>query len=117
MSATLTGAVRPAPTRRSGRAYLRVGLAIVGLLLAAWVALGVLRAESVARAYFAAAHGGGATLANVTIEGSGPAIPPFWSVRISGDVVETGQTTPVYRSHLILWVEPLSGWALVNAGG
>lgn len=117
MAATLRGPTRPTPSRRSRGADVRVALAIVGLLLVAWVALGVFRSESVARSYFATAHGGGATVANVTIDSTGPAIPPFWSVSISGDVVQAGQTTPVYRSHLILWVEPLSGWVLVNAGG
>ena len=89
----------------------------VALLLAIWLAAGLFRAETVARDYFAAEHGEGATVADVHVEGSGPAIPPFWSVTISGDVIEADKTTPAYRSAMILWVEPITGWVLVTGAG
>ena len=79
-------------------------MVVIAVVLAVWVGLGSLRATTIARAYFAQAHGPGATVANVQIEGAGPAIPPFWSVTISGHVIEAGSTTPAYQSHVILWV-------------
>jgi hypothetical protein len=46
-----------------------------------------------------------------------PVVPPFWSVSISGDVIQPGQTRPVYRSYMNVWVEPITGWViLMNAG-
>jgi hypothetical protein len=90
---------------------------VLVVMLAVWLVAGIVRAETVARDYFGTAHGLGATVADVHVEGSGPAIPPFWSVTISGDVIEAGKTTPSYRSALILWVEPITGWVIVNGAG
>ncbi len=95
----------------------RAWLLVFAVLVAVWLAAGIWRAETVARGYFATAHGEGATVANVQVEGSGPAIPPIWSVTISGDVMEAGKTTPSYRSAMILWVEPIAGWVMVNGAG
>jgi hypothetical protein len=47
----------------------------------------------------------------------GPALPPFWSVSIDGDVTQPGQTSPAYRSHLTIWVEPISGWVIQMDAG
>lgn len=90
---------------------------VIVAVLATWLGLGTLRAAAIARDYFAGAHGPGATTANVRIEGAGPAIPPFWSVTISGDVIEAGRTTPAYQSHMILWVESITGLAFVIGSG
>ena len=95
----------------------RPWLLVLAVLLAIWLAAGLFRAETVARGYFATAHGEGVTVADVHIEGSGPAVPPFWSVTINGDVIEAGNTTPSYRSAMVLWVEPITGWVIVNGAG
>jgi hypothetical protein len=106
-----TGARRRFRTRR-----IRL-MVIIAVVLAAWLLIGLLRAESIARDYFAHAHGPGATVINVQIERTRPAIPPFWAVFIGGDVIEAGKTTPAYRSHMILWVESITGWVLVFGAG
>lgn len=93
-----------------------VAVVVLGLV-AVWVAAVLVRSGGVARDYFASAHGTGSAATNVTIDGSGPAVPPFWSVTISGDVTEPGGTAPAYRSSMILWVEPVSGLVIVQASG
>ena len=113
---TGAGVVIQAEARRPFPARLVLAVVIVAVL-ASWLGLGSLRATAVARDYFGQAHGPGATVANVQIEGAGPVIPPFWSVTISGDVIEAGRTTPVYQSHMILWVELITGWVFVNGSG
>lgn len=92
-------------------------LAVILGVLAVWLGLGSLRATTIARDDFARAHGAEATVVNVQVEGAGPAIPPFWSVAISGDVIEAGRTAPAYRSSMILWVEPITGSVLVIGSG
>lgn len=82
-----------------------------------WLVAGSLRAGDLARAYFATAHGPGATVTNVQIDAASPAVPPFWSVTVSGDVTEEGRTTPSYESHMILWVEPITGIVLGAGSG
>jgi len=101
---------RPFPARLAG-------VVVLVVVLASWLGLGSLRATAIARDYFAQAHGPGALVANVQVEGAGPAIPPFWSVTISGDVIEAGRTTPAYRSQMILWVESITGWVFVSGSG
>jgi hypothetical protein len=93
--------------------------AVAGLLvaLAAWLVIGVLRAEPVARDYFAHAHGEGATVENVEVMTVTPVIPPFWAVNISGEVIEAGRTAPGYISAMWLWIEPITGWVLVFGAG
>jgi hypothetical protein len=84
---------------------------------AAWLIIGVLRSEAVARDYFAHAHGAGTTVVNVGVEFEGPAIPPFWVVKISGDAIEAGRTKPVYRSAMFLVVELITGSVIVIGAG
>jgi hypothetical protein len=110
------GAVIQARTRRTTPPWV-AWVVVLMVVLAVWLGLGSLRATTIARDAFAVAHGPGATVANVQIEGSGPAIPPFWSVTISGDVIEAGRTDPAYRSHMILWVEPITGSVFVGGSG
>lgn len=88
----------------------------MAVVLAVWLALGLLRAESVARAYYARAHGLGAHVVNVEANLQ-PAVPPFWSIEIHGDVIEPGQTGPGAISAMILWIEPLTGWVIVMGAG
>jgi hypothetical protein len=108
-------AARQRPKRRIAR--ILVGCAVVlAVLFAGWLAAGDLRAESLARDYFAHAHGTG-TVTNVTVDAVAPGLPPFWEVKISGDVTEAGATTPAYRSNMRLWIEPLSGFVLENGAG
>ena len=95
----------------------RVVAGLVVGLVAVWIVAVLVRSEGVARDYFASTLGPGAAVTGVAVEGSGPAIPPFWSVTISGDVTEPGGTAPVYRSSMILWVEPVSGLVIVQASG
>jgi hypothetical protein len=100
------------PRRRFGR-YLGA----VVLLLAAWLLIGLLRAETIARDYFAAIHGGGSTISNVQISAESPAIPPFWIVSINGEVKEPQMTSLGYTSAMILVVEPVTGWVFVFGAG
>jgi hypothetical protein len=90
--------------------------AVLAVLFAGWLAAGDLRAESLARDYFAHAHEAG-TVTNVTVDAVSPGLPPFWGVKISGDVTEAGATTPAYRSTMRLWIEPLSGFVPENGAG
>ena len=96
----------------------RAGLvmAVLAVVLAGWLALGLLRAEWVARDYYAGAHGVGATVVNVEARLQ-PALPPFWSVEIHGEVIEAGKNAPGYISAMILWVEPLTGWVIAMRAG
>jgi hypothetical protein len=94
-----------------------LALLVVVVLGAGWVLVGALRAEAAARAWFAGAHGPGATVENVEVTGVAPAIPPFWQVQISGDVVEAGRTTPSYRSYMSVWIEPLTGLGFASGSG
>lgn len=115
MAATATNAsVQPIPKRRHRRALVR-GLAIVAILLVVWTVVGVLRAEAAARDYFGK-FAPGDTHANVTVQVT-PAIPPFWAVTISGDVIEPDQPYPKYRSYMRFWIEPLSGWVISFGNG
>jgi hypothetical protein len=84
-----------------------LGILAVGFVI--WVLGGVVRADGAARDWFAGAHGSGATVSNVDVEGLAPAIPPFWQLTISGDVTEAGQTTPAYRSTMHVFIEPWTG--------
>jgi hypothetical protein len=105
----------PVISNRGGRRRLTRVFAIFGVVLAIWLLMGLLRADLVARGYFTRIHDG-QTVTNVETQLS-PVIPPFWSVSIDGDVVQPGQTGPVYRSHMNIWVEPITGWViLMNAG-
>jgi len=54
---------------------------------------------------------------NVGVEFEGPAIPPFWVVKISGDAIEAGRTKPVYRSAMFLVVELITGSVIVIGAG
>jgi hypothetical protein len=94
----ITDAVVQATSKRRPRDALGRVLAVLAVLLAGWLVIGVLRAGTVARDFFAHAHGTGATVVNVGVEIEAPAIPPFWVVSISGDVIEAGRTSPGYRS-------------------
>ena len=113
----MTGAaIQPKPTG-GGRSRLARAIVVIAFVLAAWLVVGVLRSEAVARDYFARAHGAEATLVNVGIEFEAPALPPFWVVSISGDVIEAGGTSPGYRSAMLLVVEPSTGWVIVFGAG
>jgi hypothetical protein len=90
-------------------------LTIFSVVLATWLLVGLLRADLVARDYFARIHDG-QTVTNVETHLL-PAIPPFWSGSIDGDVIQPGQTSPVYRSHMNVWVEPITGWAILMGAG
>jgi hypothetical protein len=107
------------PTARARRrrlGSLRAAAAVVGLLLVAWITAGFLRADAVARDYFAHAHGS-ATVANVQSDAMTPGVPPFWQVQIRGDVIEPGRSGPAYQSSMRLWVEPITGFVIVMGAG
>lgn len=87
------------------------------VVVAAWLVIGFLRAETVARDYFAHAHGAGSTVVDVQVLTVVPAIPPFWRVTITGGVIENEGTSPAYQSVMWLWVEPVTGWVLVAGTG
>jgi hypothetical protein len=109
-------AIQPVSKPRWRNTLARV-LMVLAVLLAGWLVMGVLRSEAVARDYFAHAHGAGATVVNVGVQFAAPAIPPFWVVSISGEVIEAGGTSPVYRSAMLLVVEPVTGWVIVFGAG
>jgi hypothetical protein len=113
----ITDAVVQATSKRRPRNTLARVLAVLAVLLAEWLVIGVLHSEAVARDYFAHAHGTGATVVNVGVQFEAPAIPPFWVVSISGDVIEAGGTSPIYRSAMLLVVEPFTGWVVVFGAG
>jgi hypothetical protein len=103
-----------APRRRgiTGRQALARLLVVVAI----WLVVGFIRAPMAARAWFVNAHGVD-TIVNVSIDALGPAIPPFWFVNVGGDIIEPGATSPSYRSHMILIVEPIAGFVLVFGQG
>ena len=113
----ITDAVVQATSKRPRRLTLARVLVFLAVLLAGWLVIGVLRSGTVARDYFVHAHGAGATVVNVGVEFEAPAIPPFWVVSISGDVIEAEGTSPVYRSAMLLVVEPFTGWVVVFGAG
>ena len=82
---------------------------LVVLVVVSWLGIGLVRSGTIAREYFARAHGEGARVVNVDVPIVAPAIPPIWVVNISGDVIEAGRTSPVYRSYMLLCVEPITG--------
>jgi hypothetical protein len=90
--------------------------AVLVVSLCVWLGAGNLRAEAVARDYFSHAHGG-ASVANVEVDGVTLALPPFWQVEIHGDVIEPGRTGSAYESAMRLWVEPVSGFVLAMGAG
>ena len=95
----------------------RFGLVLGGALLLyviGWLTFGGPRSDSVARGYFAAVHSG-QSLADVSTQ-VGLFIPPLWSVTISGQVHEPGKTFS-YLSTMILLVEPLTGFVILNGSG
>jgi len=94
-----------------------LALTVVLVLAGAWVMFGIVRAETAARAWFASAHGLGATVSHVEVTGVGPAIPPFWHVTISGEVIEAGRTSPSYRSYMSVWIEPVTGFGFADGSG
>ena len=98
------------------RGRWRVAIVIVVVAIV-WILGGAVRAGPAARDWFAGHHGSGASLVNVEVDGVSPAIPLFWRVTISGDVVEAGNTSPSYRPHMILWIEPFTGWPILRASG
>jgi hypothetical protein len=108
LSAGQAGSVR--------RAFSRVPWLLL-LVLAAWLVVGFLRAEPVARDYFAHVHGDGATIENVDVKGVIPLLPPFWGVSITGDVREPQMTGPGYLSAMLLVVEPFTGTVFVFGAG
>ncbi len=87
----------------------------------AWLTLGGLRAQAVARDYFAGAHGAEATVVAVSVldvrPGIGPWGLPVWSVEITGDVIEPGAGSGHFTSAMWLNVEPVTGQVFVGASG
>ena len=89
---------------------------VLAVILCVWLVAGNLRAEALARDYFAHAHGG-ASVANVEVDGVAPALPPFWQVEVRGDVIEPGRPGSAYESAMRLWVEPITGFVLAMGAG
>jgi hypothetical protein len=97
-------------------ALARVAVVLV-VVLAGWFVIGFLRADAVARDYFAHAAGPGSKVVHVEILTLAPAIPPFWAVNIRGEVREAGAAGSRYTSAMWLWVEPITGWVLILGQG
>ena len=100
---------RPRPARRTR------GCLIPVIFVALWLGGGLLRAEGVARGLFASAHGAGATVTDVQINGEIPLIPPFWGVSIRGTVHEAGGGS--YPSSMLLCIEPITGLGIGCGSG
>lgn len=100
---------------RLGR-LLIAGALVVALLFGGWIVAGNMRVGGLARDYFLAHHGN-SSVVNVTIDAQSPWVPPFWSVRVSGDVVEPGASSAAYRSYMWLLVEPATGSVVPNGAG
>ena len=112
MTGTIAGeGIERRPRRR------RRTLAIVVAALVVWLAIGAIRAPSVARDYFAHAHGTEATVSNVELRGAIPLVPPFWGVSVDGDVREPQMTGPGYKSAMLLCIEPITGIVIVCGAG
>lgn len=92
-------------------------LLVVLVVGAVWIIGGITRADGAARTWFANVYPAGVTVTNVTVDGMFPAIPPFWQVEISGDVIEAGQSHSSYRSYMNVWIEPITGFGFLNGSG
>jgi len=114
MTTTISAPTHSTSSPTARRRVVQV-LAILGILVALWLVTGLVRADGVARDYFARIHDG-QTVTNVEIQLS-PAILPFWSASIDGDVTQPGQTNVVYQSHMNIWVEPITGWVILMSAG
>ncbi len=95
-------------------------LVVLVVAVVAWLTLGGLRSQLVARDYFTGAHGAGATVVDVSIlnvrPGIGPWGLPVWSVEITGDVIEPGSAGG-RPSGMWLDVEPITGSVFIRASG
>jgi len=93
----------------------------LGGLLAAPPRIDQPAAITLARDFFAHAHGEGATVSNVQILsialGADDAGHTAWRVNISGDVTEAGRTSPDYTSYMWLYVDAETGSVRVFAQG
>ena len=105
---TTVAAIRPISHPRHTSPFARVAVVLV-VVLTGWLGIGFLRAEAVARDYFAHSAGARSTVVDVQVRTVAPAIPPFWAVNITGEVIEGGGTGPGYTSAVWLWVEPVTG--------
>lgn len=101
----------PLRRRRRGRA-VRV-LAVLAVILVSWLAVGLMRVDTLAREYLAAENPG-SSLTSVRVWGVTPAIPPFWTASVSGDVALADGSS--YGSSLWLLIEPFTGWVAVLGG-
>jgi hypothetical protein len=113
---TTGAAIQPISHPRRMSPFARVAIVLV-VVLTGWLVIGFLRAEAVARDYFAHAAGARSTIVDVQVLTVAPAIPPFGAVNITGQVIEGGGTGPGYTSAMWLWVEPVTGWVLVFGQG
>lgn len=94
-------AVRPHPWRR------RILLTVLALVVL-WLAVGFLRAPSVASDYLARMENPKGVGEVTTSAWRG--IPPFWIVSVQGTITEPSGVT--YTAAQIVWVEPVTGWVL-----
>ena len=101
------------PNRRRRVTPALVLLVLIGI----WLGAGVLRAETVARSYWADAQSTGAALANVRVTFESPFIPPFWWVSIDGKVSEPQMGGQGYDSAMLLVIEPVTGLVMVFGQG
>jgi hypothetical protein len=78
---------------------------VTALLFGGWLFTGNVRVGGLARDYFLTHHGN-STVVNVTIDAESPWIPPFWTVRIGGDVIEKGSVRSTDRTCGCWWNPP-----------
>ncbi len=107
-----TGPPLPRATTSAG-GQRRSLLLVMAAAVFVWIAAGLLRAPGIARDYLAAMERPKQVSGVST--GLGLAIPPFWSVQVRGTVTESSGAS--YRSAMILWVEPVTGFVLTVGAG
>jgi hypothetical protein len=106
---------KPAASSASTR---RTTLIRASVVVAVWFLVGFVRAPRIAADWLAASEAHAGLLATgVSVDFVAPIPPPVWLVNVSGDVTEPGDAAPVYRSHRLVLVEPITGIVLEFAQG
>ena len=105
-----TRALETTPHRARGRRRL---LNWIVAIVLAYVVIGFVRGPMVAQDYLARLDAGG-EVSNVSTT-TVPMIPPLWMVSITGRITQPNGT--YYDAHLVLWIEPVTGYVMEVAAG
>lgn len=103
-----------APARQARATSQRHAVLLtVPALVVLWLTVGFLRAPMVASDYLARMERP-KYVSDVTTSAF-PGVPPFWIVSVQGMITEASGAT--YTAAEIVWVEPVTGWAVTFAAG